>query len=665
MQKYKLLMARARVAFFIAVMVSLTGGAIWGENDTNQNLSPINLEKMSNEKENGVEKDIFQPDAFLQADTNIAYGLSRKAGFLFSNDAGKNWSPRNNGLPKKRIYPYEEEQVRHLVALGVDPLNSSRVAVLTANQIYISENYGQTWELVARKRPIPEGAYLTAVALSPVDKNTILLGTSFAGIFETHDRGQNWKNISGELKFLYQGADYWEEISALAYPKADPERILFRCGFGQSAHALVYRMSKDRKNAEKINDPQINNPFTAPSDAATSFQKDAPHTRNQDNPKGTFQKDQFDLNPIRNLIVDESDLLFDNPIKYRPVEIDPAKEARLRTAAGRFGIYLRSDKAYGKSLDQKIQFVKSNGLNSLVVDCKDDFGMITYDTKLTQPRKMGAVRRNGIKMGELLRKAKQNGIYVIGRIVTFQDPKLFHYQNSKYAVWDKTTNKPWNTREYWVDPYSEGAWEYNRAIAEELQSLGVDEIQFDYIRFPTDGAISKIAFRYRPNGAEKADALESFLAFVRQKITIPISTDLYGFSCWCRSISSNGQNLEEISDYVDVICPMFYPSHFPSNFLPELDYLERARRIYHDGTNRAYAITGGKSMVRPYIQAFRLGKELKMTPPVYTDYMLRQIQGNLTTVSPGFTLWDYSNRYYMVTEQVGSFLNQQVAGKNK
>ncbi len=657
MQKHKWLM----MAFFIAMIVSSTGGAILGENDRSENASPINRDAINNQKDNGVEESMFQPETFLQADTNIAYGLSRKTGFLFSSDAGKSWSPRNNGLPKKRIYPYHEEQVRHLVALGVDPLNSARVAVLTASQIYLSENYGKTWELVARKRPIPEGAYLTAVALSPVDQKTILLGTSFAGIFETRDLGQSWSNISRELKFFYQGADYWDEISALAYPKDDPERILFRCGFGQT----VYRMSKDRRSAEKINNLKVMDPFATASDEITPSQKDAPDGKSEAIQNVALPNAPTDFKPIRTPIVAESDLVFDNPLKRLPLEMDPAKKARLRVAAGRYGIYLRSDKAYGSSLDQKIQFLKRSGLNSLVVDCKDDFGMLTYDSKLVQPRQMMAVRRNGIKMDELLRKAKQNGIYVIGRIVTFQDPKLFEYQNFKYALWDKAINKPWNTKEYWVDPYSEGVWEYNRAIAEELQSLGIDEIQFDYIRFPTDGEISRIAFRYRPEGAEKADALESFLVFVRQKITIPISTDLYGFSCWCRSISLNGQNLEAISDYVDVICPMFYPSHFPSKFLPEFDYLERARRIYLDGTNRAYAITGGKSVVRPYIQAFRLGKELNMTPPVYTDYLLRQIQGNLATNSPGFTLWDYSNRYYMVTKPVETFLNQQAAGKSK
>ncbi|HBF40135.1 MAG TPA: hypothetical protein DDW50_22865 [Firmicutes bacterium] len=641
-------------AFLMLGTLCLSAIVILGENGTRSNLLPANGGAISAEGDDDASPKIGQPDWQVRVDANIEYGLSRQAGFLFSDDGGKSWASRNNGLPKKRIYPFHEDSVRHLVSLGVDPENPSRVAVLTANQIYLSENYGQDWEPVARKRPIPEGAYLTAVALSPIDKNSILLGTSFAGIFETRDRGQNWAPVSRELKFLYQGADYWEEISAVAYPKDDPGRIIFRCGFGQAA----YRMSQDRKSAEKINDPD--------PPLATALFEPVQNKTNADTPGVRIFKESSNLNSINGSVPDGPDALLENDkAPSAAMNMDPARMARLHTAAGRFGIYIRSDKAYGESLDQKIEFLKKNGLNAMVIDCKDDFGVITYDTKLTQPHQMGAVRRNPIKIKELLRKAKQNGIYVIARIVTFQDPKLFRYQNHKYAVWDKTRNMPWSTREYWVDPFSEDVWEYNRAIAEELQSLGVDEIQFDYIRFPTDGDISKIAFRYRPAGAEKADALESFLVYVRQKINIPISTDLYGFSCWCRSISFNGQNLDAIADYVDVICPMFYPSHFPAEFLPGLDYLERARRIYNDGTNRAYGIVGGRSLIRPYVQAFRLGKELKMTTPVYTDYLLRQIQGNLDSISPGFTLWDYSNSYYMVTEPVRDFLKEHRAGKDK
>jgi hypothetical protein len=597
-----------------------------------------------------------QPDWMVQASPDVFYGISRQAGFLFSGDAGVIWEPRNEGLPKKRIYPFKEEKVRNLTELGVDQGNPARVAVITANGLYLSEDYGKTWTSISRKRPIPEGAYLTAVALSPLNQNTILLGTSFAGIFETTDRGRTWTNISRELRFLCQGADYWQEIAALAYQRSDPERIIFKCGF----EAGIYRLAKNRKQAEKITLPDYITSQTVEKLQDTVI----PNSNRIENQSNDTQNPKPEEQVDPKLVADITNQLYHKDLSNPNRMEDPVKAARLDTAAKRYGIYLRSDKASGKSLAQMIRMIKKNSLNAMVIDFKDDFGIITYDTKLALPRRMGAVRRNPIHIKELLNKAKENGIYVIGRIVTFQDPQLYRYQNYKYAVWDQTRNKPWSTREYWVDPFAQDVWEYNRAIAEELQSLGVDEIQFDYIRFPTDGDISRISFRYRPAGAEKIDALESFLGFARERITIPISTDLYGFSCWCRSLSVNGQNLDVIADYVDVICPMYYPSHFPSGFLPGMDYLERAYKIYDDGTSRALAIVQGRSIVRPYVQAFRLGKERRMTQPVDAQYLIKQIQGNLATASPGFTLWDYSNSYYMLTEPLGGLLERNHVGEN-
>lgn len=643
MGKFKCLV----IPIVILLILFLTGIASPGQDDDIKDTPKATEQMVENSREN-TEEHLLKPDLVVQADADIYYGISREDGLLFSSNAGNTWELRNEGLPKKTIYPFKAEKVRCLTDLGVDAANPARIVTLTATNIYLSEDYGKTWNLIPRRRPIPEGAYLTAVALSPTDKSTILLGTSFAGIFETKDRGQTWVNISHDLRFLYQGSDYWEEIAAVNYDRENSDQIVFRCGFGQA----IYRLSKDHKNAEKVNFSGFisNQTISKLQSIAT------PNMNGTENQSNTNELVHSDNQTVPIVDTDITTQLYKNDSFKSEVTEDQARKVRLQTAANRFGIYIRSDKAKGKSLDDKISLIKKNGMNAMVIDFKDDFGCITYNTKLAWPRQMGAVRKNGINIEELLMKAKQKGIYVIGRIVTFQDPQLFRYQNYKYAVWDQASNKPWNTKEYWVDPFAPDVWEYNRAIAEELQTLGVNEIQFDYIRFPTDGDISKITFRYRPVGAEKTDALESFLAYARERITIPISTDLYGFSCWCRSLSVNGQNLDMIADYVDVICPMYYPSHFPSGFMPGLDYLERARKIYSDGTSRTFSIVEGRSIVRPYVQAFRLGKELKMAAPVYTQYLLNQIQGNLATISPGFTLWDYSNSYYMITQPLGRLL---------
>jgi hypothetical protein len=201
-------------------------------------------------------------------------------------------------------------------------------------------------------------------------------------------------------------------------------------------------------------------------------------------------------------------------------------------------------------------------------------------------------------------------------------------------------------------------WDYNIDIAKELQDKGVDEVQFDYIRFPSDGDIGGITWRFRKPGMTKMEALESFLAKARESLVMPISTDVYGYCGWARISNWVAQNIEMYSRYVDVIQPMFYPSHFPRDFLGTMDYLPRAEYIYQEGTKRSAYIVEGRSLIRPYVQAFRIGLETSFTPAVYTTYLLNQVHGTLAGAGSGFTLWNASNDYYMVTVPLGPIIAQ-------
>jgi len=111
-----------------------------------------------------------------------------------------------------------------------------------------------------------------------------------------------------------------------------------------------------------------------------------------------------------------------------------------------------------------------------------------------------------------------------------------------------------------------------------------------------------------------------------------------------------GQNIEMLADYVDVISPMFYPSHFLSSFHGDLEYLDRAEYIYREGTRRAEIITNNRTLIRPYVQAFLIGKELNMEYDEYTQYLEAQITGLKESGASGYTMWNSSNRYYMVKE---------------
>jgi hypothetical protein len=128
-----------------------------------------------------------------------------------------------------------------------------------------------------------------------------------------------------------------------------------------------------------------------------------------------------------------------------------------------------------------LDIVERNGFNAVVIDVKDDHGIINAPIESKTAKELGAVRNTNIK--DIIRQLHAKGIYVIARNVTFKDKKMYEAYNSKYAIWDKFSNKPWVglPREKWCDPYSKFVRDYNIEIARETAKLGFDEIQFDYI----------------------------------------------------------------------------------------------------------------------------------------------------------------------------------------
>ena len=206
--------------------------------------------------------------------------------------------------------------------------------------------------------------------------------------------------------------------------------------------------------------------------------------------------------------------------------------------------------------------------------------------------------------------------------------------------------------EYWVDPYCEKVWEYNVQVAKELIERGFDEIQFDYIRFPTDGTnLGKAKYRYQEKGMDMESALISFLSYARENIKAPIGIDIYGSNGWYRSGSRTGQDVELLSDYVDVICPMFYPNHFEQNFLAYQPEIERPYRIYYYGTYRNAQIARDKVLIRPWAQAFYLN--VSYDRKYYNkDYVRRQIFGVRDSMNNGYMYWNNSGRYSDISPDI-------------
>ncbi|MBQ8678745.1 MAG: hypothetical protein IJ530_03175 [Treponema sp.] len=345
-------------------------------------------------------------------------------------------------------------------------------------------------------------------------------------------------------------------------------------------------------------------------------------------------------------------------------------------ALNRKAIYVQAHKVMTKAgIEQYKKIIKDNKLDAMVIDMKDDYGGIRFDPNDPLIREKGYVSRYKIDIDTFVPMMKEQGIYLVARIVTFKDKNLADYGKKQYAVWDKSLNRPWigisgyekvkdengnetgatKTLYYdenWVDPYSQEVWEYNVHIAQELIARGFDEIQFDYIRFPTDGKnMGNAQFRWRSEGMDKESALVSFLRYARANIDAPIGIDIYGANGWYRSGTRTGQDVELLAEYVDVVCPMFYPSHFEQSFLNYAPASERPYRVYYYGTYRNTVIGRNKLIIRPWVQAFYLN--VSYDRQYYNEnYVRQQVYGVRDSVNRGYMYWNGMCRYDDISPDV-------------
>ena len=594
--------------------------------------------------------------AFGTHEKILAYGpgflsVNRNTGFeVYDNGSGK-WVSKNTGLPVKIVYPFSGSGIRKITSVNISPFRSSDLSLTTVNSLYLSGNKGEEWEKISLSSPVRTIHYLTASAVGGGNGDNILLGTSFSGLFESTDRGRTWKSLGSSMQVFSRGAGFFEDISAVAYGSGK-NYLYMATGFSRK----LYSLTASGEWLELDLHPGLY------GTEITSL---------------VYSRERRELEVYsggKKFILDTEYMEWrKNPetLPFKETEPDLEAEKRRAAASGKTGIYIPPWASTASRIDIHLDFIEANGMNSIVIDFKDDNGIITYNTELEFPRKIGAVN-SIIDIRDLIARVRSRNIYIIARLVVFKDEKLYSYDSGKYAVRDRNSRTPWGhfvpvdegtaeQREFWVDPFSADVWDYNISVAEELERLGVDEIQFDYIRFPTDGNTSEIEYSHRQSGMLRSEALESFLQKARQALTIPVSTDLYGFNSWYKKGNWNGQQIDMIADYVDVICPMFYPSHFPRDFMPSLPYLEKAEAIYREGTARTRAIASGRSIVRPFVQAFLIGNERNFERQVYTRYLKLQLEGLFASQGCGFTLWNASGNYYMVDSSMKAEVHRGAA----
>jgi hypothetical protein len=238
---------------------------------------------------------------------------------------------------------------------------------------------------------------------------------------------------------------------------------------------------------------------------------------------------------------------------------------------------------------------------------------------------------------EIVAELKERKIYTIARQVVFKDNRVYAFQRNRYAIRD-VGGGPWGAdqEERWVDSYSTWVHNYNIRVAREVLALGFDEIQFDYIRFPSDGPIGRCRWSHKQGNAYKSEALESFLRKARSQIDAPISIDVFGYNAIYRAGGVIGQDIFDMGKYIDVLSPMHYSSHFGPRYMRDVPRDQRAHALLKLGCERPVRRSRGGFQVRPWLQAFEM---MGATWGSGRPYMRGQILGSLEGGCNGFLWW--------------------------
>jgi len=310
-------------------------------------------------------------------------------------------------------------------------------------------------------------------------------------------------------------------------------------------------------------------------------------------------------------------------------------------------VYVSSWVAGTVSLRNKlIAFVDDSDLNAIVIDIKDSTGVISFNIEDPLISSYGTTSNRISNIEELIADLHDRDIYIIGRISTFQDPLLVK-KNPEFALMNIETNKPWVDRKglAFLDPQNQKVWEYLKVIAHESYTLGFDEINFDYIRYPSDGKISLIDYALK-EGQTRRDGLKSFYQYIDENVRqkgIPISADIFGLVTMAEDDIGIGQYLEDIFPYFDAIAPMVYPSHYSAGFFgfsnPDEHPYEVVKKAMQTGINRAIAIDEDPQKLRTWIQDFSLGV------PYDTKKVRAQIDATYEIGLDSYMSWDPKNRY--------------------
>ena len=322
------------------------------------------------------------------------------------------------------------------------------------------------------------------------------------------------------------------------------------------------------------------------------------------------------------------------------------------------GIYVTGNSAGGERFNSLTKLIDETDLNAMVIDIKEDHGNLTYKPDENSPFK--EIGKPYIKdPAKLLKTLEEKQIYPIARVVVFKDTALAN----KKPEWSfKDGNQVWkNGRgESFVNPFVKDVWDYNVQIAIEAAKLGFQEIQFDYVRFPEGFEKRDATLQYSMGDYENAEmdnvqkrvkAVTDFVDYAQKELKpydVKVSVDIFGYTATLPEAPGIGQNFSKISENVDVISSMIYPSHWTSYFGIAKPDTEPYRLVqeYAKMEKQKLAELETPPVSRPWLQDFTASW---LGSGNYLVYGKKEVEDQIRALKDQgineYLLWNASNRY--------------------
>jgi len=315
----------------------------------------------------------------------------------------------------------------------------------------------------------------------------------------------------------------------------------------------------------------------------------------------------------------------------------------------RKGIYFTSYTAATVVGKAKIEKMLESGGNMVVIDFKNVDGRFSYPSQLQVVKDVDGISRSVFDVQKFVEYWRRRGVYVVARIVMFKDGHLAKAK-PEWSPKIRGTNKPWTNREgqVWLDPSNSELQNYYMQVIKEIAEMGVDEIQFDYIRFPAMGKVSNAYYLFydeKPK-RQKWEVIRDFVKRAKEELAdydVKLSVDVFGVIAWNNGYDGIGigQKVECLAPYVDYIYPMVYPSHYNDGFgglsSPKgqpYEIVNKSLKLFQE------LMVGTRARLRPWLQGFGWN-----ATGYGTGYIRKQVKAGQDLGIFDFVIWNASNRY--------------------